>query len=52
MTIQAITTTVLSHPLQVLLMGMIALHGVRTVLSAVRRADGLATGHLDLRAAA
>jgi hypothetical protein len=37
MAFQTITTTVLTHPLQILLMGMIVFHGVRAALSAVRR---------------
>ena len=56
---EAITMTVLTHPLQVLLMGMIVLHGVRTTLAAVRqRSAGSGsdptptTAPLDLQAAA
>jgi hypothetical protein len=32
---EAITTTVLSHPLQFVLVGMILLHGVRAAISAI-----------------
>ena len=50
-----VTMTVLTHPLQILLMGMIALHGVRAALSAVRQHRGDAASEpmpADLRIAA
>jgi hypothetical protein len=43
----AITTTVLTHPLHVLLMVMILFRGLRTAISAVAEARG----HSPLRAA-
>jgi len=59
MAFQAMTMTVLTHPLQALLMGMVVLHGVRAALSAVRRCGAghgsdsiVTTGHFDLPAAA
>jgi hypothetical protein len=59
MAFQAITMTVLTHPLQVLLMGMVVLQGVRMTISAVRqRRTGCdsnplpTTARLDLQAAA
>ena len=59
MAFPTITMTVLTHPLQVLLMGMIVLHGVRTTLAAVRQrragsaSDATPTiAPLDLQAAA
>ena len=55
MTFQAMTTTVLTHPFQMLLVVMIVSHGVRAAVSAVRqRLAGAVptTGYVDLRAAA
>ena len=40
----AITMTVLTHPLQVLLMGMITFRGVRAAISAVAEARRPGTG--------
>ena len=37
MAYQTITLTVLTHPLQALLLGMLVVHGVRAALSAVRQ---------------
>jgi hypothetical protein len=58
MAYEAITITVLTHPLQILLMGMIVLRGVATALSANRQArtggggDPVARVESGLRAAA
>ena len=49
MAFQAITMSVVTHPLQVLLVGMIVLHGLRMTLSAVRQRP---VGYLDHQAAA
>ena len=51
---QAITMTILTHPLQVLLMGMLVLRGVQVTISVVREAGRVprpATGHPGLQAA-
>ena len=53
MTTQAITMTVLTHPIQVLLMGMIVSHGVRAAISVVRETWRVRrqAGRADLQAA-
>ena len=53
MTTQAITMTVLTHPLQVLLVGMLVSHGVRAAISVVRETWRVRTvaGRSDLQAA-
>ena len=50
---QAITMTVLTHPLQVLLMGMIVSRGVRAAISVVRETWRVrpVAGRSDLQAA-